>query len=209
MLKQLRNTQSALVLLSVLLMLASALPDHSWGEEVKSVYGIQKWQQDVAAYKAEMSQLPTATLWVRHAAHWASAVATCPMAVVMLGAVIAKDTVPVVNGLIAMGAQARSGESEFWSDAQLMEYGRGLLGGGAVAVLETLEFVYLWLAGLEEEAYQALTKQYEDSFRAGADLFSTNGQCVRHLSWVTLLMQEIESRRGEDTRINSLAIGAP
>ena len=87
-------------------------------------------------------------------------------------AAFAADTAPVTNGIAEIIAGTANPDYQSYetllSWETLASTGRGLAGGGVIAVVESLEFVVLWLGGHEEKSYAALAKTYASTIATAA-----------------------------------------
>src|SRR5690606_2818219 len=120
--------------------------------------------------------------------------------VAITAATFIADTMPIANGVSEVVGntvdekyQTQTYESMFSWEA-LAQYGRGALGGGVIAVVETLEFVTLWLAGNEEASYAAVKKMYASSISTADALFAREGKCLMQISKVALTRKELQKR---------------
>ncbi len=158
------------------------------------------WQQKLEAYKVSLDQSTNAGLQVRQGYYIGAAVTTCALSTVVTGATFVADTVPLTS-ILGEGL-ANVANPDYMTYKQIMEWetlagmGRGTVGGAGVAVIESLEFVVLWLAGNETQAFEGLKKNYASSFATMESLFAQQGQCMMNISKVLITRAEI-ARRGQ------------
>ena len=162
---------------------------------------VPDWKAKLEAYKAGLATATQTGLRVRYGFYAGAAVTTCALSTVVTAATFVADTVPVTN--LASEALANISSPDYQTYQNILEWenlgniGRGALGGGPVAVIESLEFVVLWLGGHEAQSFQALKKTYASTFATANALFAEQGQCLMNISKVAITRAELQ-RRAQD-----------
>ncbi len=162
---------------------------------------VPDWKQKLETYKAGLSTASGGGLQLRYGFYAGAAVTTCALSTVVTAATFVADTVPVTN--IASETLANISNPDYKTYQNILEWenlgniGRGALGGGPVAVIESLEFVFLWLGGNEAQSFQALKKTYASTFATANALFAEQGQCLMNIAKVAITRAEIQ-RRSQD-----------
>ncbi|HEY8279013.1 MAG TPA: hypothetical protein VIH99_05285 [Bdellovibrionota bacterium] len=166
--------------------------------EVKSY----DWQAELQAYKANVEQKSTPNLYLRLAGNTVMIEGTCASAIALSGAAFIAETLPVMNGLPEIAANAVDPEYETFTYQKLlsweafMELARGTAGGGLVGAKDALKFVFLWLTGQGDQGFEGMKKMYASSFATTEALFAKQGKCLMSLSKQIILRTEIQKRQG-------------
>lgn len=125
-------------------------------------------------------------------------VATCVASAAVTGAVFVADTLPLTNilseGVGNLSAPDYQTYESLLSLETLAAAGRGTLGGGVIALGESLEFVVLWLGGNEEQSWEALAKVYASTAKTADALFAKKSQCVMSMAKAGLAARELGKR---------------
>jgi len=156
------------------------------------------WQQNLEQYKVSLEQVSPAGLQMRQGFYIGAAMTTCALSVVVTGATFVSDTVPVTNilgeGLANIANPDYETYEKILSWETLANTGRGMAGGGVVAVAESLEFVVLWLGGNEAQSYEGLKKTYASTVATAEAMFAEQSKCMMSISKVLLTRAEIQKR---------------
>lgn len=159
---------------------------------------IPAWQQKLETYRAGLEQATPAGLQVRRGFYIGAALTTCALSTVVTGATFVADTVPVTNLLAEPVANIVTPDYQTYQNIleweNLANIGRGTIGGAPVAVIESLEFVVLWLGGNQALAFEGLKKTYASTITTANTLFADQGQCMMNISKVLLTHAEIKRR---------------
>lgn len=157
------------------------------------------WADKIDDYKRQVKIAPNHLLWVHNLFYTSGAVATCSMSAAVVGATFVGDTVPVGNIVAETIANVANADYKTYDAlmswetlAQLM---RGTAGGGAVALVESLEFVVQWLGGQEERSFKSLRENYASTFNTMDTVMSKEGQCVTNIMRVLMVRKEMQARR--------------
>ena len=65
----------------------------------------------------------------------------------------------------------------------------------SVAVIESLEFIGLWLGGNEAQAFEMVKKTYASTIATANALFADQGQCMMNISKVMITRAELKRRQ--------------
>lgn len=159
---------------------------------------VPEWQQKLEQYKVSLAEASGAGLQLRQGFYIGAAVTTCALSTVVTGATFVADTVPLTGvlgeGLANVVAPDYQTYEKILEWENLANIGRGVIGGGPVAVVESLEFVALWLGGNEAQAFEGLKKTYASTVATANALFAEQGQCMMNISKVLLTRAEIQRR---------------
>ena len=127
--------------------------------------------------------------------------AGCTGSVVAIAAALCADTLPLTNPIAeTIGNLA---DQDYKTYQSLMDWetlanlGRGTVGGAAVAPVEALEFVLLWLAGNEDQSFEALKKVYGSTFATIDAMMSNDSACYVNLARVQIVRAEWQRRSGK------------
>lgn len=157
------------------------------------------WKADLDAYRASVKNSSYTMLVVYRAANAAAAVSSCSTSLFFVGVSALADTFPGV-GNIASESIANMANVDYQTYQNLLEWdraadvGRGLLGGGVVGGLESMEFVFRLLAGHPNESFSGLAKVYASTFATMDALFAEESLCVMSQQKVAVLAVEMASR---------------
>lgn len=173
--------------------------------------GQRDWQAELAQYQESLKTTPTWQLYLLNP-YWVSAAfATCTESTIAVAAAFAADTIPGSNPAAEYIAHVANPDYQSYQDLKSWETAaslvRGTVGGGAVAVNDTLKFVLQCLAGNPELGYQDFQKVYASTFATAQALFANQGECMMSLSKVVLIEKEAATRKIlplEQTHINPL-----
>ncbi|MCC7403331.1 MAG: hypothetical protein IT288_02950 [Bdellovibrionales bacterium] len=176
---------------------------------------LQPWEAELQAYEAKVPQMSSARLALAMTGQTTKLIAACSADAVVVMASFVMDTLPVAN-LVSEGItnlvdkNYETLDFESWlSFAAAGQLGRGVAGGGVAAILESAEFLFLWLAGEEERSYEAVKKMYASSFATVNALFAQKGACMMSFAKLVILGNELEERRqnqplGDDQFISNI-----
>lgn len=156
------------------------------------------WQGALEQYKKEVQAATNGGLWGRHAFYAVNATATCSLSAVITGAAFIADTAPMTNivaELIGNTADPayRTYES-IWDWKTLEQTALGVAGGGAIGMVETLEFITLWLGGNEHLAFNKLKQNYASTIATANSVFANQGQCMMSISKILITRTEMRNR---------------
>lgn len=160
---------------------------------------VPAWQQKLEAYKASLADSTNAGLRVRYGFYAGMALTTCALSTAVTAATFVTDTVPLTN--VASEALANVINPDYQTYQNILEWenlgaiGRGAVGGGPVAVIESLEFVGLWLGGNEAQAFEMVKKTYASTIATANALFADQGQCMMNISKVLITRAELKRRQ--------------
>jgi hypothetical protein len=157
------------------------------------------WAEQLETYKQNMQNAPDTLLWANNAFYTAGSVATCSMSAAIAAATFVSDTVPVGNIISETVANVASLDYHTYESLKswetLGQIGRGAVGGGAIAMVDALKFVVLWLGGQEARGFESAKKVYASTFETMNVLFAREGQCLMNVSRVFITREEIKRRR--------------
>ena len=157
-----------------------------------------KWTVELENYKNGLASATDFGLKVRQEWFIGKTLATCALSAVVTGATFITDTVPVTNFLgegVANVANPNYQTFPNWIEWQsLASLGRGTVGGGSIAVVESLEFVVLWLGGNESQAYTQLKKTYASTVATVEALFAKESQCMMSMAKIYITVAEMQRR---------------
>ncbi len=164
------------------------------------------WQKKLEAYRADMANYNNYGLYLHYGFNAGKAIATCTLSAAVVGATFASDTLPVTNILSETLANITNPDYQTYQNIlaweNLPSLGRGAVGGGAVALAETVEFLGLWLGGNEAQAWDAVRKTYESSIQTYNAVFAEQGQCLMSIAKVIAIQAEIK-RRADQAKLPS------
>lgn len=161
----------------------------------------EAWQIELQEYEAKVQDYSNFGLTMRMGWYSSTLLASCSADVVVVAGSFVADTLPVFNFLSEGAANLVDEEYktiDFDSIISLKaagELGRGTLGGGLAATLETFEFVFLWLAGEEDRSFEAVKKLYKSSFATANALFAEKGKCMMSFSKLLITGAELDTRQ--------------
>lgn len=160
---------------------------------------VPAWQQKLEAYKASLGGYTNAGLRLHYGFYAGMALTTCSLSAVVTGATFVADTVPVGN--VVSESLANITNPDYQTYKNILEWenlgaiGRGAVGGGPVAMLETLQFIGLWLGGNEDQAWEGVKKTYASTIATANALFAEQGQCMMSISKVMIIRAELKARQ--------------
>lgn len=158
-----------------------------------------KWKAQLENYKADMQSVSTSALYVYNGVHSLKAMGTCSANVAIAASAFIGDTLPlgalVISEPIANGADPNyESYQQFWSWENLGNLFKGLGGGVTVAGYDAVNWIFLWLGGNEDQAFEALKNTYASSWAATEKLFAEQGQCMMSVAKVALIRMEMRNR---------------
>jgi hypothetical protein len=173
--------------------------------------GQRDWQAELAQYQESLKTTPTWQLYVLNPYWVGSAFTSCGASPFIIAAAFAADTFPGLNPAAEYIAHATDPDYKSYQDLMTWETAaslvRGAMGGGSVALTDTLKFVLQYFAGNPEPGYQDFQKVYASTFATAQALFGSQGECMMSLSKVILIEKEASTRKIlplEQTHINPL-----
>lgn len=156
------------------------------------------WQAKLENYKTEIQTISAGQLRWHYAYYVGAAFGTCALSTVVTGATFVADTVPVTNILAEVIANNTNVDYKTYENLvsweTLANTGRGAVGGAAVGVVESLQFVTLWLAGNEAQSFEQLKKAYASTVATAEAVFAEQGKCMMSISKVLLVRAELAKR---------------
>ena len=156
------------------------------------------WARKLQDYKGQVQRSSNVRLLVHNAFYTAGAVASCSMSAAVVGAAFVSDTAPGTNLLAETIANAAVPDYKTYeamlSWETLAQMGRGMIGGGPIAMVESLQFVVLWLGGKESQSFEQVKQVYASTVRTAETVLGRDGQCFLNLSRVLLARREMQAR---------------
>lgn len=159
------------------------------------------WTAKLEKYRQDVQTFSAIELYVSQAGNVSKTFLGCTGSVVASAAAFCADTIPLLNpvaetiGNLADQDYQTYGSLLDWEN--LANAGRGSVGGAAVASVEALEFVLLWLAGNEEQSFEALKKVYASTFATVDAMFSNDSACYVNLGRIQIVRAEWQRRSGK------------
>lgn len=157
------------------------------------------WAEKIDNYQRQVKAAPNHLLWVHNLFYTSGALATCSMSAAVISATFVSDTVPAGNIVAETIANVANADYKTYDTlmswetlAQMM---RGTAGGGAVALVESLEFVVQWLGGQEARSFKSLRENYASTFKTMDTVMAKEGQCVTNVVRVLMARKEMQARR--------------
>lgn len=157
-----------------------------------------KWVNELKLYNYELQSASRERLTWNLAVESVKMAATCGSDVMLIGASFLADTFPVVGAVSEAIANILDGKYETADYDSLVSWAaakqgvRGTAGGGMTAVVESLEYVMLYLTGDTSQAYEATSKVYESSLATLNKLLSNNAPCMMSLNKMSLVLNQLE-----------------
>lgn len=157
------------------------------------------WADKLERYRQGLKTTTDLNLWVNNTFFTSAALATCSMSAAVVGAAFIADTTPVTN--LVAETIANSTVPDYQSYESLLSWeslaqlGRGLIGGGPIAMVESLQFVVLWLGGNQDQSFEQAKKVYSSTFKTAESVFANESQCMMSLSRVLLVRREMQARK--------------
>src|SRR5688500_5852796 len=125
---------------------------------------VPAWQLMLEQYKVSLDQSTNAGLRVRYGFYSGMALGTWTLNVAVVDATFVTHTLAVTNILGETVANISSPHYQTYQNIleweNLGSIGRGAIGGAPVALLESLQFIGLWLGGNEALAWEQVAKTY-------------------------------------------------
>lgn len=159
------------------------------------------WEAKLENYRQQVQTFSALGLYVSQAGNISKSFAGCTGSVVASAAAFCADTLPLLNPIAeTIGNLA---DQDYQTYGSLIDWetlanaGRGAAGGGVVASVEALEFVMLWLAGNEDQSFEALKKVYASTFATVDAMFSNDSACYVNLARIQIVRAEWNRRAGK------------
>jgi hypothetical protein len=167
------------------------------------------WKSQLESYKGKLASVSDAGLMGRWAYQAGKVMTTCSASAAVTAATFIADTAPLTAPLAELITKSSNPDYQVYetllSWESLSATGRGVAGGGVVAIAESLQFVTLWLAGNEAQSYQAIAKIYQSTFATAEAVFAKQGQCMMSIARVSLIRLEMNRRSGAPVHLPALA----
>ena len=162
-----------------------------------------KWANEIAAFELGLEDRSQLNLYFSIVGYGAKTVVGCSAGSALAVATVVADTFPVTGFSSEIVANLADPDyqtvEDFWSWQTLLDSGRGTSGGAAVATVEAVEFMFLWLFGDEERSFQATKKVYESSYITFKEVFAEDAACLGNAAKTALLYAEFQ-KRWEDNK---------
>ena len=156
------------------------------------------WAEKLAKYKDQVQRVSNTMLLVHNGFYTGAALTACSMSAAVVGAAFISDTAPVTNVISETIANSAAPDYKtyeaLYSWDTLAQMGRGLIGGAPIAMVESLQFVVLWLGGKEDQSFDQVKKVYASTLATANSVFSRESQCMMNLSKVLLARREMVHR---------------
>lgn len=155
------------------------------------------WKVELAQFQDSLKGYSNNGIRAALAWYGAKMVGTCSASAAITGAVFIADTLPLTNilseGLGNLSAPDYKTYNDILKLENLASLGRGTIGGGGVALLESLEYIFLVLGG-NDQNWEALSKVYASTAQTAEALFAEKSLCRMSMAKAGLAARELGQR---------------